>query len=371
MTNGPALTLGRTFNPRNNALNFLRLQLALLVILSHSILLGGYPRSEVIWGHTTLGTIAVDGFFAISGFLITASALRTSVTRYFWQRFLRIFPAFWVCLLITALVAGPAGWLAEGSNSISGYWNTSSGPADYIAQNFLLKMREYGISGTLKDVPFPNVWNGSLWSLWYEFLCYAMVGALLLTRQLRRRRIVLSLWILSWLMEVWLTLSGGLAKLAEIPHAGDLPIMIRLVPIFFAGAVLWLYRDKIPDSTCLAVVTFLLFTAGTFSGHPGLSAPTLAYVCIWASIHLPAKSIGSRYDISYGAYIYAFVVAQLLAVWHLHTLGYLPFTLLTILATFFLAFASCILIEQPALRLKNWTPPVNKYLRRHRQLTDI
>ena len=86
---------------------------ALLVIFSHSLTLGGY-RSETLWGHGTLGDYAVDGFFAVSGFLITGSATRNHVVRYLWQRALRILPGFWVCLLITAIVAGPIAWLSEG-----------------------------------------------------------------------------------------------------------------------------------------------------------------------------------------------------------------------------------------------------------------
>lgn len=58
-----------------NSLNFLRLALALLVVVSHSITLGGFG-SEVILGNQSVGDVAVDGFFGISGFLICASALR-------------------------------------------------------------------------------------------------------------------------------------------------------------------------------------------------------------------------------------------------------------------------------------------------------
>src|SRR5271166_373520 len=41
-------SIGETFDPAWNALNSLRLYLALLVIASHSIVLGGY-RSETLW----------------------------------------------------------------------------------------------------------------------------------------------------------------------------------------------------------------------------------------------------------------------------------------------------------------------------------
>jgi peptidoglycan/LPS O-acetylase OafA/YrhL len=68
---GDALVLRRA----GNSLNFLRLVMALLVVVSHSISLGGFG-GEIIIGNQTLGDLAVDGFFAISVFLIGGSAVR-------------------------------------------------------------------------------------------------------------------------------------------------------------------------------------------------------------------------------------------------------------------------------------------------------
>jgi len=347
------VTLGQAFNPRDNALNALRLFFALLVIFSHSLTLGGY-RSEVLWGHATLGDIAVNAFFAISGFLIVASALRNNVLRYLWQRFLRIFPAFWVCLLAIAGIAGPIGWVADG-NSLANYWHARSGPEHYIAVNCFLRMYSHSIAGTPVNVPYPLVWNGSLWTLVFEFYCYLMVAALAATTLLRRRRVVLALWIVSWAFALGLAVSG--THLSLLSHF--LPPLIRFTPIFFAGAVLWLYRDKIPDSKGLFAAAVLAVAIGTFLKDPDVIAgPPLAYACVWAAIHLPGKRIGVRYDISYGTYIYAFAVAQVLAIWKVHTWGYLPFTLLSVLATLALAMVSCVFVERPSLRLKRWTPKI-------------
>ena len=235
----PLPSIGDTFDPRNNALNLLRLVFALLVIFSHSIVLGGYPRSEALWGHASLGEIAVDAFFAISGFLIAASASRNSVTRYLWQRFLRIFPAFWVCLLVTAAVAGPIGWAAERNNSLAGYLTASGGPVRYIVANSLLRVRQTAIGGAPDHIPYPHVWNGSLWTLWPEFLCYLMLAALAVTNLLGRRRIVLALWVLSWAAAVGLYITGifDVASGGHV-HSVTVRILVRFTPIFFAGVVL-------------------------------------------------------------------------------------------------------------------------------------
>ena len=45
--------------------------------------------------------MAIDGFFALSGFLIFGSYLNSPGTgRFVWRRCLRILPGFWVCLLV-------------------------------------------------------------------------------------------------------------------------------------------------------------------------------------------------------------------------------------------------------------------------------
>ncbi len=341
-----APSIGDTFDPKRNALNLLRLCFALLVIVSHSLVLGGY-RSEILWGNGTLGDIAVDSFFAVSGFLIAASASRNTVLRYLWQRCLRILPAFWVCLLVTAFLIAPISWVTEG-RSLAGFWSAPAGPFHYVVVNWFLRIHSYGIAGTPRRVPYPDAWDGSLWTLFYEFYCYLMVAFLAATTIIRRRALVLALWGCSWAVAIG-TAAAGVPTFEDRPSYN----LIRFIPIFFAGVVLWLYRDVVPDSRPLFVVSVGLFAAGTFLKNPEvLSGPPLAYLCVWASIHLPGKAIGSKYDVSYGTYIYGFIAAQLLATWHVYRWGYLPFTLLTVAITLPCALISCLAIERPALRLK-------------------
>ena len=132
-------TIGESLNPRHNSLNFLRLVLA----LDRSDLARGPdrwlgPTNEI--NGTDVAQIAVYGFFGISGYLIAGSAVRNDAGRYLWQRFLRIFPAFWVCLILTAFVFGVVAWLyhpAVPHCGISCYFSARvNGPYDYIYRNF-------------------------------------------------------------------------------------------------------------------------------------------------------------------------------------------------------------------------------------------
>ena len=62
-------SLGDALDPRSNSLNLIRLLLAVIVVVSHGMTLGGYG-SELILGHTTtFGSLAVFCFFGISGYL--------------------------------------------------------------------------------------------------------------------------------------------------------------------------------------------------------------------------------------------------------------------------------------------------------------
>lgn len=87
--------------------------------------------------------------------------------RYLRARVLRIMPAFWVCLAVTALVIAPLTTGAFGQDNLG-----------YIAKNAALWVFQYDIAGTPAGVPYDAVWNGSLWTLAWEFSCY--LGVMLL-----------------------------------------------------------------------------------------------------------------------------------------------------------------------------------------------
>jgi peptidoglycan/LPS O-acetylase OafA/YrhL len=102
------------FDQRENNFDFIRLLLSVLVIFSHSYALGTgseitEPFNRLTHNQVTGGDIAVDLFFVISGFLITASYERTaSIAGYLKKRILRIYPGFVAAMLIDLLIVLPA-----------------------------------------------------------------------------------------------------------------------------------------------------------------------------------------------------------------------------------------------------------------------
>ena len=157
------MKLGQEFDPRNNALNAWRLTLATGVILAHSFPLTGRQLSFAP-AHQLLNQLFVDGFFAISGFLITSSWLSNPRLRsYLAARGLRIFPGLWLCVIVIALVIAPVSVAIKGGSAAN--LLLSRAPIEYILNNSVLNIFHPGVGGTPRGVPWPGVWDGSLWTL--------------------------------------------------------------------------------------------------------------------------------------------------------------------------------------------------------------
>ena len=108
-------------------------------------------------------------------------------------------PGFLVCLVVTALVFAPVAALSTGRTAASAF--TESPTAwRYIYGNAALLITQYDIAGLLPDNPTPYIFNGSLWTLSLEALCYALIGVLGVMAVLRRARwavptLAATLWV--------------------------------------------------------------------------------------------------------------------------------------------------------------------------------
>jgi hypothetical protein len=97
----------------------------------------------------------VDGFFAISGFLITSSWLNNPRPRdYFVARFLRVLPGLWFCLIITAFVVAPSAVAIQGGSVTK--LLQSPAPFLYVLKNSAVAWLQPDIVGTPSGVPWPH-----------------------------------------------------------------------------------------------------------------------------------------------------------------------------------------------------------------------
>jgi peptidoglycan/LPS O-acetylase OafA/YrhL len=343
----PTPDIGSRLDPRRNSLNLIRLVLAFSVLLAHSWHIVGDGAG---WGFRgeNLGGWAVAGFFGISGYLITASRFSNRIGSYLVHRVARIFPAFIVCLLVMAFVFAPIAYAVQ-HGSLSGFLQTPTTPLNSVFANLSLRIVSYDIAGTPAGVPYPGAWNGSLWTLYFEFLCYLLVGLMGFLPIVKKTP-----WpvIAAFAGSVLVWANVGLIK-PYLQSNLDFELAARLVPFFLGGAVVQVLSHRIgihriagPVSLVVAALS-ILFVDG-FGGQ--LAAPFIAYGLLWISTWLPQPAIVARHDISYGAYIYAFPVQQLLAVFGAYHWGVWWFTLAATVCTIPLAAASWLFVERPVMR---------------------
>ena len=294
--------------------DLMRLIAALLVVVSHTFPLAGQPAFRIS-GVEDLGALGVSIFFVISGYLVSASYVRDPKS-YLVKRLLRIEPALIAALVVTVLALG-----CVTTAPAADYWPRA---ALYVLRNALLYPATYELPGVFETVPMAGVVNGVLWTLRLEFSFYIV---LMLIRA--RLRWVLALTTVCGL--VWLAMTFAQPDWAAEKATRIAFLAARNGLLFFAGAALQLGKTRVPLWLGAAsVVAFPLVGP--------LALPT-AVIGLSRPGKLPA-------DLSYGIYIYAFPIQQVLAVYgHLNlataVLGVLPF-----------AAASWFLVEKPAQALK-------------------
>lgn len=340
---GARRTLGQVFDPRSNALNAWRLGLALAVIVWHSSVLTGraLPPFAV---HQFATQDFVDGFFAISGFLIPASWLsHPRLRNYTLARALRILPGMWVCLIVTAFVIAPIGVALQGGSATN--LLMSGGPLRFVVRNSAVAYVQSDIAGTPQAVPTPGMWNGSLWTLQYEVLLYIVVAVLGVIGLLGRR----------WLFPAAFALALTCSVLISCPLDGGTVAQraARLAVMFAAGALMHRFRDVIPARWPLvAVSAAIVLVANFLPDYRVIGAIPLAYAVIVSGALIKHKRLNLRTDLSYGTYVYACPVQQVLVICGLGSLNVPLFAVVSATATLPFAAASWFLIEKPAMKLK-------------------
>lgn len=301
--------------------DLMRLVAALLVVVSHTFPLAGQAPLRIM-GVEDLGALGVAVFFVISGYLVSASYERDPKS-YLFKRILRIAPGLIASLVVTV------GLLAFVTTAPAAeYWPAA---AMYVVRNALLYPATYALPGVFQDVPMAGVVNGVLWTLRLEFTFYVV---LLLIRA--RLSLVLALTAICALVTVTMTFTHpdwAQEKLTRVVFLGA-----RSGMLFFAGAAIQLSRRNVPLWLGGAsVVAFPLLGP--------LALPT-AVLGLARPGKLPA-------DLSYGVYIYAFPLQQMLA-----AQGQLN-VLTAVLAVLPFAAASWFLVEKPSLKLKPGPRPTS------------
>lgn len=329
--------LGEAVASGHNHFHAMRLFAAWLVIYGHAWALTGAPGQDLVGQLVKVkaaGGLAVDAFFLISGFLVTASLERHPLPAFIAARVLRLVPALWVCVALTA-----AG-LALLSDA-PGYARAA---LEYVAINASLVKTAFHLPGVFESHPHTAV-NGSLWSLQVEAKLYkllALASVLGLLRGLRFEWLYLGLLPALLVMHV---------AFGEPPLAPHLASYAWCAALFATGVFAWRQRARIVLAWpwMLAALGLAWATRDTAWMHLGYGV-ALCYGVLFVA-YLPGRSWIRQRDLSYGVYLYGWPAGQL--AWMLVP-GPHPLinTAIATAITLPLAFASWQWVEAPALRLK-------------------
>ena len=346
-------TLAQALDRPANLLTPVRLLLALGVVLGHSFvnIIGDGDPEPLILFNITISYAAVNGFFVLSGLLISRSFDRNpDVIRFVVARALRLMPALIVLSLLAVFVVGPlftalSPWAYFSDMQtwrylcdVLTFGDTSGGPAQIYPDN-----------------PWAGEFSASLWTLRYEAFAYAGTVLVGLTGLARTRTRVLALFAASVIAFV---------AVRALPGLFPDPFMhlSRFAMAYLLGAVLYAWRGSIRISALLAlgVTAVALLFGPTASYEIFLNFALAAWILVIGfglpPVLLPLARIP---DLSYGVYIWQWAVMQSLYALNLAR-DPLAMMALAIPLSAAIAALSWYAIEKPALAQKE---PLSAWLK--------
>jgi peptidoglycan/LPS O-acetylase OafA/YrhL len=345
---------------RNNNFDLIRLIAAFQVLIWH-----GSVHLEVdkpLWGLLTViyHFPGVPIFFTISGFLISYSLERNrfQLKQYFKNRAFRIFPALWVCTLLTAILLFSFGKVTDLKDFF--VW--------FFAQ---ITFFQFFASNSLKSWGTGHP-NGSLWSIAVELQFYVVLPIILYLINQSKKQIVVNLSLLTlFVLSIFIKYS-----IHNNPFILQNELYVKLLNntvliylhFFLTGIAIyknydWLskyLKDKVFIWLIIYAAFVMIFQVWlkyydnayeiniwAIMANTILSLLTLSFAFSFTDL---SKKLLHENDISYGIYIYHMpIINTMLSLSMKDSLWYL---LMLIVLTTILAFMSWKLIEKQALRLK-------------------
>jgi peptidoglycan/LPS O-acetylase OafA/YrhL len=350
------------YHHHDNNFGFLRLLLASLVILSHSPELIDGDRSNelltLVFGTLSLGELAVDGFFLISGFLITKSFENSrTIISYLRKRVVRIYPAFLVAYFVSFCIVGPLS--GASLRSLTGFdW------LRVVVAAVLLQPPH--LTGAFEGMHYPLL-NGAMWTISYEFRCYLLVVVLGVLGVYRRPL---------WLIVITLVLLALLCLDIRIPvgpitriAVGEPHETIRLTAMFCVGSLFYIFQRAVPLR--LAYVYAAAISMTVLLSYQPLAEGSLAiiggYLIFWVALHAKIgllAQVNSSTDISYGVYLYGWPIQNSL-IYYFRDISPWTLTLATLGMATILGFLSWRWVESPFLAPRKGRASANTLLSGH------
>ena len=331
-----------------NNFGLLRLVFALLVIVAHSFAVvdgyGQYDPLTFVFGTINSGELGVKGFFLVSGFLVAQSFDRSkSVPDYLLKRVLRIYPGYIVAALLSLFLVGPLS--GADLSPLFGVKGTTK------MLYSLAVLRPPQLPNSFSGLPLPYL-NGSMWTISYEFRCYILVIAVGLIGLYVKPRLF-SFIALVLLFALPLTHFG---KWPPLPIIKDPNQMLRFVATFFVGSAFYVWRARLSYRNDVAALAAIALCGLMFSGlFVDIAVAVFGgYLVFWFAFlpHTPRlNAINNEKDISYGLYLYAWPIQNLL-IWYFAPISPLLVMLLATIGACMCGYGSWLLVEKPFLALR-------------------
>jgi peptidoglycan/LPS O-acetylase OafA/YrhL len=333
-----------------NNFDLIRIFAAVQVLILHTVY--HLKMEDSVLYHAWAYFPGVPIFYALSGYLISASYERaSSLKQYFQNRALRIFPGLWACLFVTIIVTSFLGY--SYFNKSAPLWLLSQMAGLIYTPDFL---RTFGF----------GTYNGSLWTIAVELQFYfALPLVYFLMGKEKKNSVLLLVFflfvVIAFVSKVFLP---GIGTENELSY--EKLFRYTFIPhfyLFLAGVVMqrfqfyksdWIHGKGLHWFVLYVAVETILLKLNM----PVLSVISLLLLTVCAiSVAYTGGGIAHKIlkgnDISYGVYIYHGLVLSLLVHFKMWTN---PLYLAVVLGgAGVLGYLSWIFVERPFLLRKKRT----------------
>jgi len=341
--NFQGIYISEALSKNNNNLDLIRILAALLVVLGHCYKL--YPATpqkldimEQLIHFSYFGSFAVKIFFFVSGMLVTNSLItRRSLSSFIVSRFFRIMPGLFAVLFCTAFVLGPfitsmskAGYLINIQTWTYFLKNIAFSHVDLLPGVFCGTQQCYTV-------------NGSLWTLRFEMACYVFL--LLFFFLVRGNKKVLG--YLCWT----LIIAYFAFDYVKFKRFGDFDSQYALLASFVFGALFAVYKDKIRLNYLFVVPLLVInFVIWSIELREIFFYITTFYVVLLFATNDLVKKIKVKYDISYGVYIWGFLIQRFI-IFYYPSINFSIYIVLSLAITIIFGLLSFLLVEKQFIEI--------------------
>lgn len=340
------MKLSELILPENNNLDIFRVLAAVMVIYGHAYALSPQDgKSDFIGaslGFDYSGSLAVKIFFFISGLVVGNSLItKRNVVDFVISRLFRIMPGLILVILTSALIIGPIFT----SLSLSSYFSDLA-TYKYIYTNLFFQTN-YNLPGLFLDNTYPQAVNGSLWTLPYEVACYALLLGFFAIGVFEVRVLVVIFFTL-FIIDPYIGNKIIFTWRTTPNHEIDF-----LAPCFAIGVFMAFFKEKIFVNFS-GVVGFLLvhvvFIQSTYKQI--FFYFFIFYLILYISSLNSVVRLKMKKDLSYGVYLWGFIVQQILAK-TFPGKSVLFNQIIAITLSLVIAWLSFVLAEAPAMKFGN------------------